>query len=186
MKKILFLLLAMAALTAQAQLMVVDNFIHTHYKRNYKVLSIDTVAMPIRILMSLDYVITCDNNEVIKEMNEIPELSLTEMSKRLQDLIINLEEKASVHAAAIERISEMEQSNTPDNEDYYNYQRVKVVFPQTGYEETFYTHIGDHSVSKTQRAYEKMKRDIFKAAESFKATLEQIRELHEKAKKSLD
>lgn len=177
MKKILFLLLSASAIAGHAQLRAVDKYIHEVYKQQYKVISVDTVAMPIRTLMSLDYMVASDISDAVQKSKNIPTGDIEIFYKQFETLLAEMEEEASTHAAAKLRIIEMESLNAPHDDDYYNYQRVKVRF-NSGVEEYFFTRVGENEVSKTLRAYNKKKSDVFKSIDLYIGFLEKLKAIY--------
>lgn len=161
MKKKLFIAMLFCALTASAQVpQAVDDKICNEYKEDYELVSIDTVAMPIRILMSLEYAMTVDYAKAAKKLDTITELAPDLQPVALKKLVETMEKNLD-SLVKIEDIVAMRNSNAPHEDDYYNYQRTKVLLKPSGREETFYIRLGENSISKTQVEYNNLESSAF-------------------------
>lgn len=181
MKKILFTaLLAVIASTGIAQPKASDAIhkrIKTEYNEGYTIVSIDTVAMPIRMVMSLNYAMTTYQSEASKRLGHIIELQdaafqTTAIKKLAKDMEKNLEESITVTD-----IVAMRNSNAPHKDNYYNYQRTIVYLEESQREETFYIRLGEESISMTHLEYDRLEADTFLKYWNYRDLMKKLKEL---------
>lgn len=180
MKKIItFIAAIMIAASSCAQVhKAVDNKIRNEYKEDYELISIDTVAMPIRILMSLEFAMTADYAKATEKLKTITELAPDLQPVALKKLVETMEKNLN-SLVKIEDIVAMRDSNAPHEDDYYNYQRTKVYLKKSQREETFYIHLGENSISRTQVEYNNLEASAF-------LKYWQYRDLHKELKRILN
>lgn len=175
MKKLLLSLLALYSLCASAQApATVDNHIRTLYGENYRLISVDTVAMPIRILISLDFALTLDLMRWNEEVKKIKNYTGEKRKRHTQALINNMDSTLRSYIS-IEEFIEMRDSNKPHKDRYYNYQRTIVYLETSGYTEEFYVRLGERSISMTRTEYDLKEERMFDNMRAAKETLEKLR-----------
>lgn len=162
MKKIITILAAiMFTASSWAQVhKAVEDKIRNEYKEDYELISIDTVAMPIRILMSLEFAMKVDYAKAAEKLNIITELAPDLQPVALKKLVETMEKNLN-SLVKIEDIVAMRNSNAPHEDDYYNYQRTKVLLKPSGRVETFYIRLGENSISRTQVEYNNLESSAF-------------------------
>lgn len=162
MKKIILFFAAVLFATASygQTHKTVNDKIRNEYKEDYELISIDTVAMPIRILMSLDYTMTVNISKAGRKLDTIlelaPDLQLVALKKLVETMKKELDELIK-----IEDIVAMRNSNAPHKDDYYNYQRTKIYLKKSQREETFYIRLGEETISRTQVEYNNLESEAF-------------------------
>jgi len=180
MKKIITILAAiMLAASSFAQVhKAVNDKIRNEYKEDYELISIDTVAMPIRILMSLEFTMISKSSKVGERIAAIQELSPDLQPIALKKLIENMEKGLS-ELVKIEDIIAMRDSNEPHEDDYYNYQRTKVLLKPSGREETFYIRLGEESISRTQVEYNNLEASALLKYWQYRDLLKKLKDILE-------
>lgn len=177
MKKKLFTAMLFCALTASAQVpQAVADRLARDYNEEYTLVSIDTVAMPIRILMSLEFTMISKSSKVGERIAAIQELSPDLQPIALKKLIENMEKGLS-ELVKIEDIVAMRDSNEPHEDDYYNYQRTKVLLKPSGREETFYIRLGEESISRTQVEYNDLEASAFLKYWQYRDLLKKLKDI---------
>lgn len=177
MKKTLFTAMLFCSLTASAQVpQAVADRLARDYKEDYELISIDTVAMPIRILMSLEFTMISKSSKVSERIAAIQELSPDLQPIALKKLIENMEKGLS-KLVKIEDVVAMRDSNEPHEDDYYNYQRTKVLLKPSGREETFYIRLGEESISKTQVEYNNLEASAFLKYWQYRDLLKKLKDI---------
>ena len=179
MKKKLFTAMLFCALTASAQVpQAVADRLARDYNEEYTLVSIDTVAMPIRILMSLEFTMISKSSKVGERIAAIQGLSPDLQPIALKKLIENMEKGLS-KLVKIEDIVAMRDSNAPHEDDYYNYQRTKVLLKPSGREETFYIRLGEESISRTQVEYNNLEASAFLKYWQYRDLLKKLKDILE-------
>lgn len=181
MKHFMFsLFLAVMASTGFAQLEardVIHEYINTEYQEKYTVVSIDTVAMPIRILMSFDYAMTLEGSKAIERLNDALEINdPTLQAVAVKKLANDMEESLKTYITPNEIVT-MRYSNTPHEDDYYNYQRTVVYLEESRRKETFYIRMGEESISMTRTEYDTLEADAFLKYWNYSNLLKKLKEL---------
>lgn len=179
MKKILLILLILAATTSNAQLRapkVIDERIKTTYGEEYTLVSIDTVQMPIRIVMSMDFALTLDSKRAIDRLNLALELKdptnqMIAIRKLASDMESNLKDLVK-----IEDVEAMRNSNERHEDDYYNYQRTTVYLKESEREEIFYIRLGEESISKTHLDYLRLEAQAFLKYRQYRDLMRKLKE----------
>lgn len=155
MKRFLFFIFTLVIgtiVSAQAP-NVVDKHIRTLYGENYSLISMDTVAMPIRIIMSVNFRTTLEFAEFTEKMKKT---SLYKGSELIDYTRLIIEEfmKKTGDIVSCEYIARMRDMNRPHADNYYNYQRIVVFLHESNYRETFYVRLGENSISMTGTEYD--------------------------------
>jgi hypothetical protein len=178
MKKILFTAMLFCALSASAQVpQAVADRLARDYNEEYTLVGIDTIAMPIRIVMSLNFALTLDCNNAAKRLNKILEIAdpvnqLPGWLKLEKDIEENLSKMIK-----IEDIVAMRNSNTRHKDDYYNYQRTTVYLQKSQRKEIFFVKLGEDCVSMTQIEYNELEAETFLMYRNYRDLLKGIKEI---------
>lgn len=140
------------AVSAQAP-KVVDKHIRTLYGENYSLISVDTVAMPIRIVRSVNFATTLDFADITDKIKRKSLYTGKELLDYTKRVIEDFLEKTSDYISC-EDIVYMRNMNKPHADDYYNYQRTVVFLHESNYREVFYVRLGENSISMTETEYD--------------------------------
>lgn len=158
MKKII-LFFAAVLFTASSYAQVhkaVNDRILQEYKEDYTLVSIDTVTMPIRTVLSLNYVMTTNLIEADRRLNAMqglpPDLQAISLKKLAETMEQNLDE--------ILKIEDIIAMRNAAPEGYHDYQRTVVYLQQSKREETFYIRLGEESAT-TRVEYNNMEAEAF-------------------------
>lgn len=172
----IFTLMISTIVSAQAP-KAVDSYINEKYGESYKVISVDTVAMPIRIVMSMRFALAIDGDRAVMRANEI--LEFKDPANQLVawlDLEKGLE-KSLGELVTIEDVITMRNSNTRHEDDYYNYQRTTIYLNESQREETLYVRLGEESVSMTQMEYNELEAETFLMYWNLKDFLKSVKKI---------
>lgn len=183
MKNTFFTLLAIVALLAsptQAQDKardVIHERISTEYKESYTIVSVDTVAMPIRMTMSLDFAMTLDGGKAVERFEyamklQDPALQAVAIKKLATDMENNLKTLITT-----DDIVAMRNSNAPHSDDYYNYQRTVVYLEESRREEIFYIRLGEESISMTRLEYDRLEAQAFLKYWNYRDLMKKLKEI---------
>lgn len=162
MRKILLTIATLLSFCCYAQApLEVDRKIKEAYSEDYTLVSVDTVQMPIRIVMSLDFALTLDSKKAIERFNSALELKdptnqMIAIRKLASDMESNLKDLVK-----IEEVEAMRKSNERHEDDYYNYQRTTVYLKESEREEIFYIRLGEESISMTHLDYLRLESQVF-------------------------
>ena len=162
MKKIITILAAImltASSWAQVPQAVADR-IAKEYNEEYELISIDTVAMPIRTVMALNFVMSTELGKVCNQIGKLKDLQPANQRVVLAKMVSSMR-KTLDETIGILDIVAMRDSNKPDKDDYYNYQRTRVYLSKSKHEEIYYIRIGEEAISMTQHEYKVMEYEAF-------------------------
>lgn len=161
MKKTLLIAVLFCTLTASAQVpQAVADRLARDYNEEYTLVSIDTVAMPIRIVMSLNFLMSTELNKVCNKIGKLKDLQPANQRVVLAKMVSSMR-KTLDETIGILDIVAMRDSNKPDKDDYYNYQRTRVYLSKSKREEIYYIRIGEEAISMTQHEYNVMEHEAF-------------------------
>ena len=181
----LFLLCAILLISAvssaqQQATKVVDDYIKKQYNEPYTVVQIDTVAMPIRLAMSLNFAATLDMQDAAEKLNTITTLKdHTYIKIGLRQLVEKMEQTISGYITPLD-IIKMRKSNTRHEDDYYNYQRTKVYLCNSQREEVIYVRLGEGAVSMNWGDYYRLESEAILKYNQYENRLKELKSLLEK------
>ena len=156
MKKILFILAVMFTASSCGQVhKAIDDKIRNEYKEGYELISVDTVAMPIRTVMALNLVMSIELDKVCNQIGKLKDLQPANQRVVLAKMVSSMR-KTLDETIGILDIVAMRDSNKPDEDDYYNYQRTRVYLSKI-----YYIRIGEEAISMTQHEYKVMEYEAF-------------------------
>ena len=178
MKKTIFTIIAIL-LTASTHAQVhnaVDEKIRNEYHEDYELVSIDTVAMPIRMVLSLNFAMTLDTQKAHERIDAILKVDPTFQEIALRKLIDDMENNLSelITPAAI---TSMRKSNAPHQDDYYNYQRTVVFLKESQCEVIFYIKLGENSISMTGDEYIRREAEAIQRYQSYCELLKDLKDI---------
>ena len=177
MKKILLTIAILLPFCCYAQApLEVDRKIKEAYREDYTLVSVDTVQMPIRIVMSMNYALTLDSKKAIDRFNLALELKdptnqMIAIRKLASDMESNLKDLVK-----IEDIEAMRNSNERHEDDYYNYQRTTVYLKESEREEIFYIRLGEESISMTHLDYLRLEAQAFLKYRQYRDLMRKLKE----------
>lgn len=157
---------------------VVDSHIKTLYNENYTLISVDTVAMPIRLLMSLDFATTIDMSRLNTEIKKIKSLTGRERITFTENLIHKMDSTYNSYIS-IEDIIAMRETEAPHQDNYYNYQRTTVYLQKSGYREEFYIRLGETSISMSRTEYDLKEEVVAENLKVYKKTIDKFKNMLE-------
>lgn len=177
MRKILLTIAILLSFCCYAQApLEVDRKIKEAYGEDYTLVSVDTVQMPIRIVMSMDFALTLDSRRAIDRLNLALELKdptnqMIAIRKLASDMESNLKDLVK-----IEDIEAMRNSNERHEDDYYNYQRTTVYLKESEREEIFYIRLGEESISMTHLDYLRLEAQAFLKYRQYRDLMRKLKE----------
>lgn len=185
MRKILLTLLVLAATTSNAQLRapkIVDEHIKTMYGESYSVIKVDTVAMPIRMVLSLDFTMALLNKDAAPKIKQITSYTGETRAQYAKQLVEEMEQNIS-ELITEEDIIAMRNSIKPHKDNYYNYQRTIVYLKTSDYYEHFYVRIGETSISMTRTEYDIKEESAFAGLNAYKHAISVLKDVIKQSSK---